>query len=178
MGHGGCRSRAACTASRRSARSRRWSAQNRKIGATHAGHILLLDMDLVRPQRGRARDGPQGLQRHRGSYCRAGVLALCSVCRPGGRFALQVGHVLDHAVGNLRVERRYFFWFLRHKFPMHHGPAHDDRFVDRCFGWAPSAWAAISRIGRIGRTSMLPTCAGGIFAASWIASFRSLASMR
>lgn len=29
-----------------------------------------------------------------------------------------------------------------------------------------------------GRTSMLPTRAGGIFAASWMASFRSLASIR
>ena len=30
----------------------------------------------------------------------------------------------------------------------------------------------------IGRTSMLPYCAPGIFAATWIASFKSLASMR
>jgi hypothetical protein len=32
-------------------------------------------------------------------------------------------------------------------------------------------------MGRIGRTSMLPTLAGGIFAAIWMASFRSRASI-
>src|SRR3989304_10476693 len=33
-------------------------------------------------------------------------------------------------------------------------------------GWEATAWAAISRIGRTGRTSMLPNRAGGILAAS------------
>ena len=42
----------------------------------------------------------------------------------------------------------------------------------------PAAAATSSRIGRIGLTSMLPTRAGGIFAATWMASLRSRASIR
>src|SRR5689334_24893662 len=40
-----------------------------------------------------------------------------------------------------------------------------------------AAAATVSRIGRTGRTSILPTRAGGIFEAIWMASFKSRASI-
>jgi exoribonuclease R len=44
--------------------------------------------------------------------------------------------------------------------------------------WSSSPPRGCSRIGRTGLTSTQPTCAGGIFAASWMASFKSRASIR
>lgn len=61
-------------------------------------------------------------------------------------------------------------------------PFRDGFHVDRT---APGVFLIVVSIrgycrdsSRIGRISMLPSRAGGIFEATWIASFKSLASMR